>query len=1075
MSISELFNRSNDWTKLKVDQINAENGGILKGCDMKNCTMSDCKMTSIVTKREDIVATPPAGYDRIFVSSSNILSTKKDDGTISQYQKIGELPPTVGNLNMNNYDILNTKNIDASKFIVHGSDNSHFLKGDGTTDGNEYQKVSDMSAYATKIDLNDYLPIAVAEYTYETILDATNKNNNIINNYVSNENFNTVLAGYQQKNAPIDMNNNDISNVNKINNRLVSDVYDDLDEVKSKTSNISSTSLDTTYYNGYVSSNSGYIVSGAPLAYLLTDGTWASTSASQSNLYLYKNSTNILPPPPSGHIRYNNVNLDSNCTHIYISHLTSDSLDIENVCFSNLTPLDVLYIQNKDLSSEYAKFNIISKNIIPDSYVDLTVSFNTSTVQNWANNHQLLISFFTNDVTLNSRLTTLETKAQNITASDTGSFFTKSLTHSLRSQDLFEVQNSDTSFNTITVSRELINCSKPLYSSSTITSTGGFIINGTGTSFLKSNGTTDNNSYALESSLTATNNNLANNYSTTATNNGIYATITNLTATNNNLSTNYSTTSTNNGIYATITNLNATNTNLSTNYSTTSANNLVYQKIADMNLYVTNSNLTTNYSTTATNNGIYATITNLTATNNNLSTNYTNTVNSDLKYIQKGTITNNAVPYFTSTGTLSGATKNLFVQLGDSTIQSAIDAITLGGAVGGSVTVSSGASAENIICARQNYTLCGAICPPFTQTTQLEPCNLTIGSPAFISTRVRVSHLKIVGNLIFDNSTNQQLRTYFYNCDFSGTVSFPTFSAIGTNGTAIYFDSCSFSSAMTINNQSFYTIFFTNCAFVGQSITNNQVLANITKTVFTNCSFLPTLSTLGLCILNGQNTTLTTTQANFGSIVLGGSATTLLKGNGTTLTGTGLVKGDATVLSGTVNQVVLGNGTLTTSNANSIMKGDATTLAGTASQYVMGDGSLLSNTNYPTVSSVTASMTYGSSSGTPVTATANVACIKNGTATVGILSYIFDTFTITNSTTYGWIQSTTALPVGYRPLAQQIVPVIINLGATPTMGVILIRTDGIVIISPAGFVPSLPITATGFTGDKRSATFGYGS
>ena len=74
---------------------------------------------------------------------------------------------------------------------------------------------------------------------------------------------------------------------------------------------------------------------------------------------------------------------------------------------------------------------------------------------------------------------------------------------------------------------------------------------------------------------------------------------------------------------------------------------------------------------------------------------------------------------------------------------------------------------------------------------------------------------------------------------------FPTSLATGTNGTAIYFDNCSFSgaSAIVIPNQSLYTIFFTRCAFIGQTITNNQPVGNITKTVFTDCSYLPTLST----------------------------------------------------------------------------------------------------------------------------------------------------------------------------------------------------------------------------------------
>jgi hypothetical protein len=112
-----------------------------------------------------------------------------------------------------------------------------------------------------------------------------------------------------------------------------------------------------------------------------------------------------------------------------------------------------------------------------------------------------------------------------------------------------------------------------------------------------------------------------------------------------------------------------------------------------------------------------------------------------------------------------------------------------------------------------------------------------------------------------------------------------------------YFDNCSFSgaSAIVIPNQSLYTIFFTRCAFIGQAFTNSQPVGNTTKTVFTDCSYLPSLSSLNNCILNGLNTTLTSTQGNYGSLVLGGSATSLLKGNGTTLSGAGFVKGDATL------------------------------------------------------------------------------------------------------------------------------------------------------------------------------------
>ena len=53
-----------------------------------------------------------------------------------------------------------------------------------------------------------------------------------------------------------------------------------------------------------------------------------------------------------------------------------------------------------------------------------------------------------------------------------------------------------------------------------------------------------------------------------------------------------------------------------------------------------------------------------------------------------------------------------------------------------------------------------------------------------------------------------------------------------------------------------------------------------------DCSGLPALTSLGLCVLNGLNGTLTTTQGNYGSILLGGLATQYLMGNGSLLTAT---------------------------------------------------------------------------------------------------------------------------------------------------------------------------------------------
>jgi hypothetical protein len=255
--------------------------------------------------------------------------------------------------------------------------------------------------------------------------------------------------------------------------------------------------------------------------------------------------------------------------------------------------------------------------------------------------------------------------------------------------------------------------------------------------------------------------------------------------------------------------------------------------------------------------------------------------------------------------------------------------------------------------------------------------------------------MKFVGNLIFDNSTNQQLRTYFYNCDFSGTVTFPTSSATGTNGTQIFFDSCSFSSAMTINNQNLYSIFFTRCQFVGQAITNNQVVGNTTRTVFNDCSFLPTLSTLGFCVLNGPNTTLTTTQANYGSLVLGGLST----------------------------------------------------------QYLMGNGSLLTAT-YPTLTTGSFSLTIpAGTGGTPTTVTVNYRKLSNGVQTTVWL--IFPITNITNGNpAISWISSVAVLPADIRPAVATYIPIAVRNGTTYTMGLLWIYTSGVLQISDLAFTNS---------------------
>jgi len=237
---------------------------------------------------------------------------------------------------------------------------------------------------------------------------------------------------------------------------------------------------------------------------------------------------------------------------------------------------------------------------------------------------------------------------------------------------------------------------------------------------------------------------------------------------------------------------------------------------------------------------------------------------------------NSSVSYINNIGKVSSNVSNLYVQLGENTIQSAIAAI----GVGYNIQCSSGGSTENIILNKQNYTLCGANCPPFSQTTQING-NVTIGESSVLSTRIRMKDLKIVGNLTFVSSVNNELRTFIDNCDFSGTITFPTVAGQFAFY-SITFTGCSFTTAnpIVIPDQNTYRLTFSKCIFFGQTITNNLTLANSSNLLFETCSGLSTLS-LGNCAKVGNLITQAGVITQFSSnLSLSGSSTSFVKYDG---------------------------------------------------------------------------------------------------------------------------------------------------------------------------------------------------
>jgi hypothetical protein len=141
--------------------------------------------------------------------------------------------------------------------------------------------------------------------------------------------------------------------------------------------------------------------------------------------------------------------------------------------------------------------------------------------------------------------------------------------------------------------------------------------------------------------------------------------------------------------------------------------------------------------------------------------------------------------------------------------------------------------------------------------------------------------------------------------------------------------------------------------------------------------------------------------------VLGGSATALVKGNGTLLSGAGFVKGDAT----------------------------------------------LDNTIYPTLTAETnLTTTFISGGGASASITIIIRKITNGTNS--IIHLFLPQIMWTTGATGGTAISNLAIPIGLRPAnfagaaGYHLSPAIIKIGTGNVMGVVWIQPDGKIILSP---------------------------
>ena len=164
---------------------------------------------------------------------------------------------------------------------------------------------------------------------------------------------------------------------------------------------------------------------GTALQYLMADGSITTNSGNtgSSNIYLYNsiNSSNA-PPIPNGDIKYNSAVSQDATTILYISHLTRDGIDID-VFLAQINITSVIYLQDQNNSTNYIYYDVTgATTIIPNNYVSVPVLKATSAgtgSTSFGSGHNIIMSIFTNSVEVNNRLTTLETKTQNIDASTT--------------------------------------------------------------------------------------------------------------------------------------------------------------------------------------------------------------------------------------------------------------------------------------------------------------------------------------------------------------------------------------------------------------------------------------------------------------------------------------------------------------------------------------------------------------------------------------------------------------------------------------------------------------------------------
>lgn len=237
-------------------------------------------------------------------------------------------------------------------------------------------------------------------------------------------NLDLSVGKYINYDGEIDIRQKNISNIYTLNNNVYIDGSNINLNVFGSGKILSNTTITT---NGFIK------YGGTNLQYLMADGSVTSFSGNNgnSNIFLYKNvTTNLSPPPGNGGIKYNNA-VQDNATIIYISHLTRDAIDID-VFLSQINIISVLYIQDQTDSDNFIYYDVSGTPILmPNNYISVpvfkTLSGGTGATS-FGSDTNIILSVLTNQLEVNNRITILEQKTQNQTAIINSTTFSGSIT-----------------------------------------------------------------------------------------------------------------------------------------------------------------------------------------------------------------------------------------------------------------------------------------------------------------------------------------------------------------------------------------------------------------------------------------------------------------------------------------------------------------------------------------------------------------------------------------------------------------------------------------------------------------------